>query len=45
MDDPAAFDSGAVDTDETFSFTFTKPGTYGYYCKVHPHMKGTIVVQ
>ena len=45
MDDPQTFDSGPVDTDETFSFTFTKAGTYSYYCKVHPHMKGTIVVQ
>ncbi len=28
----------------TFSFTFTKPGTYTYHCTVHPYMKGTIVV-
>ncbi len=39
-----AFDSKALDTDDKFSFTFSKAGTYPYYCKVHPHMKGTIVV-
>ena len=40
-----AFKSGALDTDETFSFTFTKPGTYQYFCALHPHMTGTIVVE
>jgi plastocyanin len=40
-----AFDSKALDTDDKFSFTFTKAGVYPYYCKVHPHMKGTIVVK
>jgi plastocyanin len=44
-DDPQLFDSGPLDTDETFSFTFTKPGTYTYYCKVHPHMTGVITVK
>src|SRR5689334_16835042 len=34
-DDPQAFDSGAMDTDDKFSFTFKKPGKYTYYCKVH----------
>jgi anti-sigma factor RsiW len=43
--DNPLFDSGPIDTDEKFTFTFTKPGTYAYYCKVHPHMKGTIVVK
>jgi plastocyanin len=43
-DDPPAFDSGAIDTDEKFSFTFKTAGTYSYYCKVHPHMRGQIVV-
>jgi amicyanin len=32
-------------TDEKFSFTFTKPGTYSYFCSIHPMMKGKIVVQ
>jgi plastocyanin len=43
--DPPLFDSGALDTDEHFSFTFTRPGTYAYYCKVHTHMTGLIVVK
>ena len=37
--------SPALDTDESFSFTFTTPGTYQYFCYVHPHMTGTIVVE
>ena len=44
-DTPSAFDSKTLDTDEHFSFTFTKPGTYKYYCKVHPHMTATITVK
>jgi plastocyanin len=44
-DDPQAFDSGALDTDDKFSFTFSKPGKYAYYCKVHPHMTGVVVVK
>lgn len=38
------FKSKALDSDEAFSFTFTKPGTYKYFCSVHPKMIGTIVV-
>ena len=37
--------SPALDTDEKFSFTFSAPGTNDYYCSVHPHMKGKIIVQ
>jgi len=37
--------SQALDTDDSFSFTFTTPGTYQYFCYIHPHMTGTIVVQ
>ena len=40
-----AFDSKALDTDESYTFTFTSPGVYHYYCKVHPHMTGTITVK
>ena len=43
--EPAAFDSKALDTDQTYSFKFTKPGTYKYYCKVHTHMTGTVIVK
>jgi plastocyanin len=44
-DDPQVFDSGPLDTDDKFSFTFSKPGRYSYYCKVHPHMTGIVVVK
>ena len=37
--------SGALDTDESYSFTFTAPGTYQYFCYLHPHMVGSIVVE
>jgi len=37
--------SKALDTDDAFSFTFTTPGTYQYFCYIHPHMTGTIVVE
>jgi len=39
------FKSKVRDTDESFSYTFTKPGTYTYFCSVHPKMTGKIVVQ
>lgn len=37
--------SQAMDTDGTYSFTFTTPGTYQYFCYIHPHMTGQIVVE
>jgi amicyanin len=40
-----AFDSGDLDPGESYSFTFTTPGTYDYVCTPHPSMTGTIVVQ
>ena len=36
--------SPALDTDEKFSYTFTVAGTNDYYCSVHPHMKGKVIV-
>jgi plastocyanin len=39
------FKSKVRDTDEKFSYTFTKAGTYPYFCSVHPKMTGKIVVQ
>jgi plastocyanin len=39
------FKSKVRDTDEKFSYTFTKSGTYPYYCSVHPKMTGKVVVQ
>ena len=40
-----AFRSQALDTNDKFSFTFTTPGSYEYFCSLHPHMTGTIVVE
>jgi plastocyanin len=37
--------SKAIDTNDSFSFTFATPGTYQYFCYIHPHMVGTIVVE
>jgi len=39
------FASGALDTNESFSFRFDKPGTYVFYCSIHPRMTGTVVVE
>jgi amicyanin len=39
------FKSKVMDTDEKFSATFTKAGTYPYYCTIHPKMTGKVVVQ
>ena len=43
-EDPKAFRSKALDTDEKFSFTFSKPGTYPYFCSIHPKMTGKVIV-
>jgi amicyanin len=40
-----AFKSKALDTRDKFSFTFTTPGTYDYFCSLHPHMTGAVVVE
>ncbi len=37
--------SKALDTDDSYAFTFTTPGTYQYFCYIHPHMVGTVVVE
>lgn len=42
---PAAFQSPMLATGESWSFTFTVPGTYAYYCSVHPDMRAQVVVQ
>ena len=39
------FRSKALDTDDKYSFTFATPGSYPYFCALHPHMTGTIVVE
>ena len=44
-DDGKSFRSKVLDTGETFSFTFPAAGTWGYFCSVHPHMTGKVVVK
>ena len=44
-DDPKTFKSKVLDTDEKFSFTFGKAGTYSYFCSIHPKMTGKVIVQ
>ncbi len=39
------FKSKVMDTDEKFSYTFTKAGTYSYFCSIHPKMTGTVIVK
>jgi plastocyanin len=45
VSDDKVFKSKALDTDEAFTYTFTKPGTYGYFCSIHPKMIAKVVVQ
>jgi amicyanin len=40
-----SFHSKAMDTDDSYSFTFTKPGVYSYFCSLHPKMVGKVVVK
>lgn len=42
---PRAFDSGALDDDSSFAFVFQTPGTYDYFCALHPHMTGKVIVK
>jgi plastocyanin len=45
VDKNKAFRSKALDTDDSFSFTFANAGTFDYFCGLHPHMTGKIIVQ
>ena len=40
-----AFRSKALDTDDAYSFTFASAGTFDYFCGLHPHMVGKIIVK
>ena len=44
-DNPRLFKSSALDSDDSFSFTFATPGTFKYFCSIHPQMVGTVVVK
>jgi plastocyanin len=43
--DAKAFKSAPLDTGDSFSHLFAAPGTYHYFCSLHAHMQGTIVVR
>ena len=40
-----AFKSAGLETDEAYSYTFTKPGVYEYFCTLHPLMTGKVIVK
>src|SRR5205814_8632628 len=44
-DDQQQFKSKALDTDEKFSHTFAQPGTYSYFCSIHPKMVAKVIVE
>ena len=39
------FKSKVLDTGDKFSFIFAKPGQFGYFCSIHPHMTATVIVK
>lgn len=39
------FHSSALDTNDSYAYTFTTPGTYKYFCTLHPTMLGTVIVK
>jgi plastocyanin len=43
--DGKTFRSRVLDTGDRFSFTFARPGAFGYYCSIHPHMTGKVLVK
>jgi plastocyanin len=44
-DDKSSFKSKVLDTGDKFTFTPTKPGTYPYFCSIHPKMTGKLIVE
>jgi plastocyanin len=45
VENSKAFRSKALDTDDSYSFTFASAGTFSYFCGLHPHMVGKIIVK
>src|SRR5882762_7348116 len=45
VSDDQSFKSKVLDTDETFTFTAKKAGTYSYFCSIHPKMTGKVIVE
>jgi plastocyanin len=44
-DDPRLLNSGTIEQNQTYRFTFAQPGTYKYFCEPHDFMHGVVVVQ
>jgi len=44
VDTTGSFRSQALDTEDKFTFAFDRPGTFDYFCSLHPHMTGKVVV-
>lgn len=44
-DDPHVLKSPALDTEDSYALTLDTPGTYHYFCMLHPHMQGTVIVR
>jgi len=44
-DDKTTFKSKPLDTDDRFSYTFSKEGTYTYFCSIHPKMTAKVIVK
>ncbi|WP_259294933.1 cupredoxin family copper-binding protein [Paraburkholderia sp. DHOC27] len=45
VNDAGLFRSSALDENDSFQYTFDKPGVYKIFCGIHPNMKATITVQ
>ncbi len=45
VNEDKAFRSKALDTDDSFSYTFASAGTFDYFCALHPHMVGKVIVK
>jgi plastocyanin len=45
VDKNKTFRSKALDTDDSFSYTFAAAGTFDYFCGLHPHMTGQVIVK
>lgn len=44
-DDPRTLRSPPLDTNDSYSYSFLKPGKYGFFCSLHPQMQGAVVVE
>jgi len=44
VDTNGRFKSKVLDTDDKWTYTFSEPGTYDYFCSIHPHMTGKVIV-